>query len=78
MFQRCGLFKNMPLNKLEFIINNTKPMKINISQAFIKEGDPVEHVYLVSKGQISVWKNTRKPGPGTKQFSSVQKIKDPR
>lgn len=31
-------------------------MTINISYQLVKEGDNVDIVYLVNKGQVSIWK----------------------
>ena len=35
---KCALFNTLDPGKLEFIINNTKPMSLKISQKLIKEG----------------------------------------
>lgn len=56
MFQKCPLFANLSQNKLEFIISNTKPISICISHRLAKEEGPIDAIYLVNKGQISLWK----------------------
>lgn len=41
MFERCALFKNLHPKKLDFIINNTKPHTLNISEKLVSQGDPL-------------------------------------
>ncbi len=50
MFSQCPLFSNLSPIKLEFIINNTKPMTVNISQKIIKQGEKPKTLLLINKG----------------------------
>ena len=80
MFMRCPLFRNMDQNRLEFIINNTKPMSMKLSDHLMREGEIVNDLYLVNKGEISLWKKMNRekvPIFGHKKYSSAIKIKDP-
>jgi CRP-like cAMP-binding protein len=61
MFERCPLLSALPKHKLEFIINNSKPLTVHISTNLIKQGTKANRLYLISRGQLSLWK-TWKPG----------------
>ena len=56
MFMKCPLFMKLDPVRLSFIINNTKPMSLGISKQLVRQEDPVDFVYLIDKGQVSLWK----------------------
>jgi hypothetical protein len=60
MFKRCPLLSEISGNRLEFLVNSSKPILLGMSKSLVREGEVPKCLYLVSKGQLELVNNEGK------------------